>query len=488
MVEGGQPDTYYSAKLQEHSHPNYHLSELVQISETKIPDLPIHYTKTTETGKDIKMLFIPKAREGDKYYSLGLKYQETQPKGITGHYIQIFKHALNMSDLSFFHRKPYLVYQNDRSEMTVMWKPDLPHYPTTIEWGTTINYGNTQDVTAPQTSSSLYSYTMENLPENTLIYYKVSITDPLSIVHTYESSFRTPLPADATTLSFYAYGDNRACFTPPGLYFAYVNQAILDDIAKDPQNRQTFIIHVGDYTLWGLKEIFWDLDFFNHAYPSTTKLLSSMPMMGALGNHEGYSWVFYYEVNKTGKLFRKFFPYSYPEKDRFYYSFDYGPVHACAIDTWSYGKSGVGSDKLDGIPDASQVAWLSKDLQDSTKVWEFAFLHTPIYDCRKNNANLRSAVENTLVQEGVSMVFQGHQHYYCRCGAMGIKYLVLGGAGAELGPTTPHHPDMDQFVEKEAEDFHFARIDINDATLTVTVFNVDSQGVLGTIDSFQLTK
>ena len=110
--------------------------------------------------------------------------------------------------------------------------------------------------------------------------------------------------------------------------------ALLSDMEAGA-GRQTLLVHMGDYVWNGLNEFLWDWQQFNldPTYASMSTVFSRLPLMGVLGNHEGYDSQCTTEPNalinyqNIGQIFRKYYPYKYPNPKRYYYSFDYGPVH-----------------------------------------------------------------------------------------------------------------------------------------------------------------
>lgn len=81
-------------------------------------------------------------------------------------------------------------------------------------------------------------------------------------------------------------------------------------------------------------------------------------------------------------------------------------------------------------------------------------------------------------QKGVSVVIQGHNHYYARRLTEGITYLTLGGGGAPM-----YDPIAVGLHEKAVKVLHFARFDISGKTLTLQV--IDDSG--NTVDTRAIT-
>jgi hypothetical protein len=217
-------------------------------------------------------------------------------------------------------------------------------------------------------------------------------------------------------------------------------------------------------------------------------VFANLPLMGVLGNHEGYDA---YVAKKTvlnyenmGELFRKYYPYQYPNNNRFYYSFDYGPVHFVVIDTWSYLGASSEQQSIDNV----QANWLKRDLEASRKPWKIAMLHTPIWQCLQGLPAMQAQLTPILKDGGVQLVLQGHQHYYSHAETeapyAGMTWLVLGGGGAPIIAEKECVQEANKIWSPFAAfKFHFARFDVSGSTMAVTV--IDNDGAI--IETFQIT-
>ena len=388
-------------------------------------------------------------------------------------------------------KKPYLIYGGNNTSMTVLWQTYQTPASSTIEWGTTTSYGKGPAVVHEKGSSAnqhQFEYTIARLTPGTKYYYRVT-NDTFS--HT--GSFTAAPPSSQTTLSFYGYGDTRPVYLDTPVDHNTVLTALLSDMNSDPANRQTLLVHMGDYVWNGLNEFLWDLQMFNQepAYDGMRDTFASLPLMGVLGNHEGYDAyaepkvVMNYE--NIGSIFRKYYPYKYPRNNRFYHSFDYGPVHFVIIDTWSY----QGATNTQQTIDNAQVNWLKQDLKASRKPWKIAMLHTPIWECLQGVPAMQDQLTPILKAGGVHLVLQGHHHYYSRAQTdgpyTGMTYITLGGGGAALDNQMACVQETNKvwptFPVWQA--FHFARFDISGNTLTGTV--IDPSAPSTPIDTFQIT-
>ena len=393
--------------------------------------------------------------------------------------------------IDYIRKRPYLIYDGKPTTMTVLWQTYQTPSEATIEWGTTTSYGN-GPVTVHENASSpdkhQFSYTIAHLNPDTKYHYRV-INDTYS--HT--GSFITAPPPGQAAVSFYGYGDTRAQYLDTPAEHNTVLGALLDDMEMNPDERQTLLVHLGDYVYNGLNEFLWDRQQFNldPDFNNMYKTFANLPFMGVLGNHEGYDA--YAETKQMtvlnyqnmGELFRKYYPYHYPSRNRFYYSFDYGPIHFVIIDTWSYQGASNTQQTIDDI----QANWLEQNLKASNKPWKIAMLHTPIWECLKGNEDMQNQLTPILKQGGVHLVLQGHHHYYSHAETegeyAGMTYLTLGGGGAKLDPEVPCVSEANKkWPPFAAFKFHFARFDISENTMTVTVIGVDG----AEIEQFQIAR
>jgi acid phosphatase type 7 len=373
---------------------------------------------------------------------------------------------------TFFRKGPYLIYPGQSNAMTVAFQTTRRPAQAFVEWGLTEKH-ETGRVTLKQIDGGVnghrFFYALTNLPGDTQIHYR-AVVDGES--HT--GSFRTPPPLTAPQLTFYAFGDTRAGLPVEDK----IAGRLLVDLRAKPETRETFLLHTGDYVLCGLAEDYWDTEMFTPKAQSLRLLLARLPLLGAVGNHEGYDRRHLVEGGKTlnlgriGLLFRKYFPYPmYVEPKRFYYSFDYGLLHVAVLDTWSY--SGLYTHEH---PDSAQRAWLEHDLATTKCPWKVILIHTPVYDWNSRDAWLQSELAPVFERAGVQLVIQGHEHYYAHLEVKGIQYLVLGGGGATLTKFRPVSMAPAGSVRFKAAVHHFGRFEISGNEMKASIF--DPKGAL----------
>jgi 3',5'-cyclic AMP phosphodiesterase CpdA len=126
----------------------------------------------------------------------------------------------------------------------------------------------------------------------------------------------------------------------------------------------------------------------------------------SLGNHDEPAQRFYKPFNMDGKRF---------------YKFSKGGVDFFALDST--------------YMTPQQIDWLKKELESSDAKWKIPYFHHPIYSSGERHGaevDLQQLVEPLFVENGVDVVFSGHEHFYERMKPQkGIVYITQGG-GAKL--------------------------------------------------------
>jgi hypothetical protein len=221
---------------------------------------------------------------------------------------------------------------------------------------------------------------------------------------------------------------------------------------------------MGDLVTNGNLESYWSSDLFNPEYPNIRHLLANVPLMACRGNHEG-----------SAALFGKYLPY--PFINKYYYSFDYGPVHIALVDIYTPVK-----------PGSEQYDWLVNDLSRSTSPWKFVCLHEPGWSAaggHANNSLVRDLIEPLCELYNVAILFAGHNHYYARAVVKGSKgdsvvHITCGGGGAPLHTPGQGIPN----VVTSSKNYHFCKINIindnllqfeavSDSGRVIDKFNID---------------
>ena len=347
-------------------------------------------------------------------------------------------------------KQPYLIYPGSTSQMEVLWQLTATA-TSTIEWGTDTGYGAGSAPNDEYGTDHQHAYTIGGLAPSTKYYYRVTTNG-----YAYTGSFTSAPAPGAQQLKFLAYGDTR---TNPATH-DQVAAAMISAFTADPAY-QTFTLFMGDFVNTGNNETYWTNEFFTPTYTNIRAEQANLPYQACMGNHE----------NSSPVLFAKYFPY--PWAGGRYWSFDYGPVHVTVVDQYTSYASG-----------SAQLQWIANDLATTTKTWKFVLLHEPGWSSgngHANNTSVQTLIQPLCVQYGVSLVFAGHNHNYCRAVVNGVTHITTGGGGAPLEAPLAGQPN----VVASAMLNHFCKIAIDGGVLRLQAVN-SSNGAL--IDSFTLVR
>ena len=333
------------------------------------------------------------------------------------------------TEASDFVKGPYLLYPADNTKMLIIWQT-LNTNTCTIDWGTDNTYSLGSTSTIEYGTSHQHKIILDGLTPDTKYFYRVTTNNS----STKMSTFISGAADTATVVSFYCYGDTRTNIATHDL----VAKKIMDEINLNP-NSQSFIVTSGDLVEQGDIESYWTTQFFDPAYTNIQDMLSKLPYLTSMGNHEG-----------QGLLFGKYFPYPMYTSGRYYYSFDYGPVHFTVLDQYTTYTSG-----------SAQYTWLENDLAASTKPWKIILDHEPGWTAfgasgtHGNNTSVQSLIQPLCLKYGVQFVLSGHNHFYSRANVSNVMHITSGGGGAPL-----YTPTSQQNIVKMDKSNHFCKLDI----------------------------
>lgn len=178
-----------------------------------------------------------------------------------------------------------------------------------------------------------------------------------------------------------------------------------DVAARMAELRKTFpfnfVITVGD-NIYGGKSPHDFAKKFEDPYKAL--LDGGVKFYASLGNHDIPAEEYYKPFNMNGKR---------------YYDFDQGNVRFLALDS--------------NYMDPDQLKWVEDELKNSNATWKIPFFHHPLYSSGATHGSsleLRRRLEPLFVEDGVRVVFSGHDHIYERTKPQqGIYYFVEGSAG-----------------------------------------------------------
>jgi len=84
-------------------------------------------------------------------------------------------------------------------------------------------------------------------------------------------------------------------------------------------------------------------------------------------------------------------------------------------------------------PVPEQIQWVKGELEGAREEWKIVFFHHPLYSSGERHGSdtkLRDTLEPLFLEDGVSVVFSGHDHFYERVKPQkGIGYFVVGSGG-----------------------------------------------------------
>jgi predicted phosphodiesterase len=163
-----------------------------------------------------------------------------------------------------------------------------------------------------------------------------------------------------------------------------------------------FVLMLGD-NLYGSERPDDYADKFERPYKPL--LDAGVKFYAALGNHDDPAQRFYKLFNMNGERYYTFKPPN-------------GSIRFFALDS-NY----VNQEQLD---------WLARQLALSDSDWKIAFFHHPLYSSggrHGSDETLRAQLEPLFIQQGVDIVFTGHEHFYERLKPQhGITYFISGSA------------------------------------------------------------
>ena len=163
-----------------------------------------------------------------------------------------------------------------------------------------------------------------------------------------------------------------------------------------------FVVLVGD-NLYGSER---PQDFqMKFELPYKPLLDAGVKFYASLGNHDAREQRYYKLFNMEGKL---------------YYTFNPKPDVRFFMLESTY-------------PEPEQIQWIENELKASSSDWKIVVFHHPLYssgDRHGSDLRLREVLEPLFLKYNVSVVLNGHDHFYERVKPQkGIAYFVVGSGG-----------------------------------------------------------
>ncbi len=342
-----------------------------------------------------------------------------------------------------FEIQPY-VQAVSKASATVFWKSGVGS--GRVEYGPTKDYGASAESrtvskakkgTGEQEAGGIDHVRLVDLQPDTVYHYRVV----LSSFGSADRTFRTAPAATDGCFTFLVYGDSRS---NPETHARVISAAAN---ACQP----AFVLSTGDTVPSDkAKQSVWMKEFFRPAEP----LLQKTWFLLTRGNHESLNG-----------LFSSYFEAAGGSQKEDYYGFDWGPVHVVTLNT-----------NKDYSPGSAQYEFLKHDLGENSRPFKIFFGHHPPYSSGLHGSvkKMQECLEPLFEENGVQLVFSGHDHSYERTIVKGITYIVSGGGGAPLYAQQNNSKNPKSLVYREA--FHFVRVDVTPEELVLTTWALGESG------------
>ena len=135
--------------------------------------------------------------------------------------------------------------------------------------------------------------------------------------------------------------------------------------------------------------------------------------------------------------------------------------------------------------DADQIKWLTHETASSQADWKIAYAHHPLYSTGRyalTTGMRRRALEPIYVNNGIDVVFSGHEHFYQRLVPQnGVVYFVAGASGSVRNGEMKLSDLVARGYDK---DLSFMLVEISGDTMYFQTLNRIGE----TIDSGHITK
>jgi acid phosphatase type 7 len=358
--------------------------------------------------------------------------------------LSLFPFPLAGADLGF-QISPY-VQNVSKTSAAIYWK-STNKATGRVEYGPTEAYGASagghikyimeNGSPQPQEGSVTQAH-LDDLAPDTLYHYRIK----LSTSSSKDRTFRTAPHDNDAAFTFLVYGDSRS---DPVAHARVVSAAATTCDAA-------FVLHTGDVVPSGSAgQSIWTKQFFGPADP----LLRETWFSVIRGNHDN-----------ANPLFFLYFEGTDSSQGEAYFSFDWGPVHVVTLDTNSAYD-----------PGSKQYRFLKRDLAETSRPFRVFFGHHPAYSSGSHGSTKRMQdyLQPLFEQNGVQLVFAGHDHTYERTIINGITYVVSGGGGAPLYGQGQLRGNPKSLVFREI--YNFVQVDVTSEKLTLTAWAVNNSGV-----------
>ena len=313
----------------------------------------------------------------------------------------------------------------------------------------------------------------------------------LQAAATYEYRVVTETAAsDWHTLQTAGDGDFECLLFPDSQSSDYSDWENLAQNAAKRNPQAAFFINMGDIVDNGEDHTQWQAWFHG-----VEGIIDRLPFVPLMGNHETYdqnwkvrlpeAYLYYFAVPENGSQ----------DFSRYYYSFDYGPVHFIVLNSqWQETE-----DFKPGLME-EQLNWLRQDASASRKKWKVVLVHKDVLQYRIHKRPERQEGISDLGRNfmplfdelGIDLVFTAHLHTYRNRGHIknfqrdgsGPLYILTGVAGNVRYPGLWVDHQLDEVVAPQPETDNYLTLKVTDREITVKCFLPDGQE----IDKVKVTK
>jgi hypothetical protein len=318
------------------------------------------------------------------------------------------------------------------------------------------------------------------LRPSTTYHYRVGADGAFSSV----APFRTgPEPGSVEPFTFVAMGDSRGA---PDRLARTLATAVANE-------SPAFVSFGGDFVEDGTRQSEWDAVF-----EACEDSLRSTPVLPVPGNHERAAVAYFAQFLLPG--------------NSQWYALSYGnAAFVNLLDCWSgagmmgtYGIACSGTMMPGGGVKYEQAVFMDAVFGAAAgQPWRFVTHHRPIYSETSDlthgglfNSDLKTSWAPVFDRNNVTMVFNGHDHYYQRsvpiradraaAGPLdGVNYVVTAGAGATL-----YDVRSSALVASTLSAIHYTVLTIDGGSLhfEAVELNRDTGAVVGIIDSLDIAR
>lgn len=228
-------------------------------------------------------------------------------------------------------------------------------------------------------------------------------------------------------------------------------------------------------------------------------LLGSIPLYFAMGNHDGETgW-----DSLNTKSYRKSY-FSDETYDKNYYSFERDNALFIILDPYTYTSPKPNSNGWGWTLGKVQYGWLKSTLEKSEAKYKFVFIHQLVggdnqgrggiemanfYEWGGNNLDggygfeakrpgWSKPIHQLLVDNGVNIVFKGHDHFFAKQELDGIVYQTVpqpSHLGDKINTAQEYGYDSGEIVGGSG----YLRVAVSDTQTTVQFIKADSSQTVG---------